>query len=202
MARSSDLLQRIREIGPAEISEPPTRLSELSPPAGWELRYNIIMYWIKADKEWISTDDPEVEITDIEEGMYGYDVYTFEYKGVEYNSNCVRGSKPGNDSSTKELWYNISMSYNDRFKYYPSIQKAYKKLLKNLPDFDESRDYIVVTEHDGCELVELVAGFYEEMYNENYDQVKEILNVAWDRCEGSKMSVCLLHNGRNVSYCL
>ena len=103
MARSSDLLQRIREIGPAESSEPPTRLSELSPPAGWELRYNIIMYWIKADKEWISTDDPEVEITDISEGMYGYDVYTFEYKGVEYNSNRVRGSKPGNDSPAKEL---------------------------------------------------------------------------------------------------
>jgi len=94
------------------------------------------------------------------------------------------------------------MSYIDRFKYYPSILKNYNKFLKKLPDFDESRDYIVVTEYDGCELVEFVAGFYGEMYNENYDQVKEILNIAWDRCDGEKMSVSLLRDGMNISYCL
>jgi hypothetical protein len=60
------------------------------------------MYWIKADKEWVSAEDPEVEITDVSEGMYGYDVYTFEYRGAEYTSNCVRGSKPGAESPSVE----------------------------------------------------------------------------------------------------
>lgn len=52
--------------------------------------------WVWTDKEngWVSLDDPDYEFENIEEGPYG-DVLYFTYKGIDYSSNIVRGSKPG-----------------------------------------------------------------------------------------------------------
>ena len=48
--------------------------------------------WVKAD-EWVSIK--EVEITDCEEGIYGQDMVSFIYRGEEYTSPVVAGSRPG-----------------------------------------------------------------------------------------------------------
>jgi hypothetical protein len=50
--------------------------------------------WVYTDKEhgWVNVDD--TEFLDIEESPYG-DVMHFAYKGVDYSSKIVIGSKPG-----------------------------------------------------------------------------------------------------------
>ena len=50
-------------------------------------------YWVKAEKEWVDVD--KTEFINIEEDFHGHDLMTFEYGGVEYQSNVVRGSQPG-----------------------------------------------------------------------------------------------------------
>lgn len=50
--------------------------------------------WVKAGEYgWINVDD--TKFIDISEDEMGRDKYTFEYKGVEYTSNVVSGSRPG-----------------------------------------------------------------------------------------------------------
>jgi len=51
--------------------------------------------WVWTDKEhgWVSLDDPDYEFENVEESPWG-DVIYFTYKGEEYSSNVVRGSKP------------------------------------------------------------------------------------------------------------
>ena len=51
--------------------------------------------WVRAGENgWI--DIKETEFIDISEGMYGEDLYTFEYEGKQYSSTVVRGgSRPG-----------------------------------------------------------------------------------------------------------
>jgi len=50
--------------------------------------------WVYTDKEhgWVNVDD--TEFLDIEESPYG-DVMHFNYRGVDYSSKIVIGSRPG-----------------------------------------------------------------------------------------------------------
>ncbi len=60
-----------------------------------ELPYNSGMNcWVYTDKEngWVNADD--TEFLNVEETPYG-DLMYFEYKGEEYSSRIVLGSRPG-----------------------------------------------------------------------------------------------------------
>ena len=52
-----------------------------------------IPVWVNAGEHgWINLAD--AKFLDVEEGLHG-DEYTFEYKGEEYRSVAVTGSRPG-----------------------------------------------------------------------------------------------------------